>query len=530
MATGASSRPASRGAATLSALACAALALSDAACAQQAVESAATAEPAATAQPAAAQRRPFSLSPNASITETLTDNVNLTPQKQAELITQPTLGLHADANTAWLKGFLDYSLSGLWYARGKAGDQFQNTLNALASAELVQNHLNVDVTGNISQQSISAFGVQSPDTSLNNPNQTTVSSFSVSPYFHGRLAGVADYEARLRYVDTRSNDASASNNTLSAESLKIGDSSVARKINWSGELSRTVIDYTEGVRNEDDLLRGVLSWNLNQEFALSAIGGSESNNYATPEKESHTVWGAGLKWVPSPRTSLSAEAERRFFGNSHNILFTHRSARTVWTLADTRDVSTNTSPTLGNLGTAYDLFFQQFASVEPDPVLRQQLVNNFLLANGINPTATAIARFLNSAVTLQRMQSLSFAWLGVRDTVSVSASQSWQQQLNVLSGAGSPVANATRVNQRGLLATVSHRLTPQSTIALAVTQQHTTGTIDSDTSTLRSLSALFTTKVGRRSDVSFGARRAVFTNVTTPYNESAIFGTIRAQF
>ena len=56
-------------------------------------------------------------------------------------------------------------------ARGKAGDQFLNALNALASAELVQNHLNVDVAGNISQQWISAFGVQSPDTSLNNPNE-----------------------------------------------------------------------------------------------------------------------------------------------------------------------------------------------------------------------------------------------------------------------------------------------------------------------------------------------------------------------
>ncbi|MEO7007987.1 MAG: hypothetical protein ABI156_02460, partial [Caldimonas sp.] len=106
----------------------------------------------------------------------------------------------------------------------------------------------------------------------------------------------------------------------------------------------------------------------------------------------------------------------------------------------------------------------------------------------------------------------------------------WQQQLNVLSGAGSSLANATRVNQRGLLATVSHRLTPRSTIALAVNQQHTTGTVDAETATLRSLSALFTTKVGRHADVSFGARRAIFTNVTTPYNESAIFGTLRAQF
>src|SRR6185312_3367064 len=97
-----------------------------------------------------------------------------------------------------LKGYLDYSLTGLWYARGTASNQVLHNLAASGNAAIVENFFNVDLNGSISQQAISAFGVQSPDTSLHNPNQTSVASFGVSPYLHGRLGDRFDYEARLR--------------------------------------------------------------------------------------------------------------------------------------------------------------------------------------------------------------------------------------------------------------------------------------------------------------------------------------------
>jgi uncharacterized protein (PEP-CTERM system associated) len=495
---------------------------------QQAAPS--SAEPVAEPAAAAAMRRPFLVQPYTSLTETYTDNANLSPQKQGDLITQPSVGIRAAANTPRLKGYLDYSLTGLWYARGTASNQVLHNLAASGNAAIVENFFNVDLNGSISQQAISAFGVQSPDTSLHNPNQTSVASFGVSPYLHGRLGDRFDYEARLRYIDTRSNGSPLSNNTQSSQSFSIGDTNVARKINGSVQLSRTVVDFREGRRTEEDMLRGMLSWNVTQEFQASVIGGSESNNYVSDEKEQHGIYGLAARWVPSPRTRLLADVERRFFGNSHNIGFTHRSARTVWSFTDVRDVSTNNSPIFGSLGTAFDLFFQQFASVEPDPVLRRQLVTNYLLANGIDPNADAIARFLNSAVTLQRVQNLSFAWLGLRDTVSFSASQTWQEQLNTLTGVGGALASAAELHQRGLLTSVSHRLTPNSTAALTFHVQRTTGTTDADQSTLRSLTALYTTRVGRRADLSLGARRTVFGSPTTPYNESAIFGTFRYEF
>ena len=48
-------------------------------------------------------------------------------------------------------------------------------------------------------------------------------------------------------------------------------------------------------------------------------------------------------------------------------------------ISSSRDVSDPSAGQPGHrLGTAYDLFYSQFASVEPDPTKRDQLVRSFL--------------------------------------------------------------------------------------------------------------------------------------------------------
>ena len=61
------------------------------------------------------------------------------------------------------------------------------------------------------------------------------------------------------------------------------------------------------------------------------------------------------------------------YGNTYAVNFEQRFARTVWRYSDSR-AATNTS--LGALGTQtnYELFYLQFASIEPDPVKRDLLV------------------------------------------------------------------------------------------------------------------------------------------------------------
>jgi uncharacterized protein (PEP-CTERM system associated) len=404
-------------------------------------------------------------------------------------------------------------------------------LAASGTAELLESRVFVDVEAGISQQLISAFGTRSADSALGNANRTEVSNYALSPYVRGRLGAAAQYEVRLRYASTHSNHSSSFDNDTASGEAQFSGLTTLTPLTWSAQLSRTVTDYTAGRRTEADLARGVLTWAVTPQLKISAIGGAESNDYLSLDKQSHADYGMGVEWRPSERTTLSAQRENRFFGDSHALSFVHRTARTIWTYTDSRGiVTTPNQSSIGSLGTAFDLFFQQFAPLEPDPIARRQLVNAFLQSNLIDPNRQLLATFLTSAATVERTQNLSFALLGLRDTLTVSASQGRTNRLDVLVIDGGDFSTADEIVQRGISFDVTHRLTPLATLSLGGLYQRVTGSPIGQTTLLRSLTALWATQLGRRTHLSIGARHSHFTSVTLPYDESAVYASLRLTF
>jgi uncharacterized protein (PEP-CTERM system associated) len=489
------------------------------------------ADSARTPEAAPVLRRKYFIEPFASLTETLTDNGNLTTDRQPDLINEASVGLRASANTARLKGYLDYSLRGLVYTKGTADNQIQNSLAAFGTAELLESRIFVDVEAGISQQLISAFGTQSPDSALGNANRTEVANYALSPYVRGRLGAAAQYELRLRYASTHSSHSSSFDNDTASGEAQFSGLTTLTPLTWSAQLSHTIIDYTAGRRTEADLARGVLTWAVTPQLKVSAIGGAESNNYLSLDKQSHSDYGIGVEWRPSERTKLSAQRENRFFGDSHAVSFVHRTARTIWTYTDSRGIMTTPNQSsIGSLGTAFDLFFEQFAPREPDPIARRQLVNAFLQLNLIDPNRQLLPTFLTSAATVERTQNLSFALLGLRDTLTVSASQGRTSRLDVLVIDGGDFSTADEIVQRGISIHLAHRLTPLATLSFGGLYQRVTGSPIGETTLLRSLTALWSTQLGRRTHLSLGARRSHFTSVTLPYDESAVYASVRLTF
>jgi uncharacterized protein (PEP-CTERM system associated) len=313
-------------------------------------------------------------------------------------------------------------------------------------------------------------------------------------------------------------------------SLRVGERSGLTKLGWSADASHQVIDFSAGRQTENDRIRGVLSYAIDPELRFTAIGGYEANNYVSVDKQGHRIWGLGADWTPSERTRLSASAEDRFFGKSHSLVFQHRSARTAWTFSDIRDVSTGfDQPTLGSQGTAYDLFFSLFASQQPDPVLRARLVEDFLLAAGIPRNAVVFSGSSASAVTLQRRQEVSLALLGLRDTVVFSASQSKATRLDSVVVVSDDFANGNLVRERGLNATWSHRLTPQTALSVTGSISRASGSVGNQSTNLRTIFVAWTGRLGPRTSFSLGARRAAFRGAAEPYDETAVTATLSFQ-
>ncbi|HSO44645.1 MAG TPA: TIGR03016 family PEP-CTERM system-associated outer membrane protein, partial [Rhodoferax sp.] len=157
-----------------------------------------------------------SVVPRISVSETLTDNVNLSSvDPQSEQITTISPGLNISINGARLKTYFDYALNHVNYAQDTSATENQNALTTFGSFEAVENRVFVDFAGSITQQAISPFGTQSNNDAAVNDNRTEYTSYSVTPYLRGQFGNNATYEARYSYAASDS-DASASTTNITS--------------------------------------------------------------------------------------------------------------------------------------------------------------------------------------------------------------------------------------------------------------------------------------------------------------------------
>ena len=484
--------------------------------------------------------RAVSIVPRVTVTETLTDNVRLSNiDKQSDSVTEISPGIRISSEGRRLKGYLDYSVSRIAYAQNSSSNQSQQTLNTVGTLEAVDNWAFLDFSGSISQQAISAFGTQSIGNTSINANRTEVSSYRISPYVRGQLGDLANYEARYSRAGTSSDAAAASGVKTADGVVKINGNSTFRNLGWSADASQQTIDYSAGRSTTDDRLTLGLSYAITPQLHVFGKAGREANNYTSFDKQSYGTSGFGLNWSPSETTKLSAFRERHSFGDAHSLSFEHRTARTAWKFTDSKGIVVTPSLTglltpsgngIAGFGSIYDLVYSQFASREPDPAARAQLVNAFLQANGLSPDSTVIGNFVTTAVSLERRQDLSFALLGVRDTVTFIASRSESSRLDTLATVIDDLANSSFVRQRGFSVNYAHRLTPNYSLGVLASQQNASGVSSLQDTTLRLLNIIVTGRLGKQVAASVGVRRVVFSSSTAPYTENAVIGTLIVQF
>lgn len=479
----------------------------------------------------------WKITPSIAVNETATDNVALSSsaQKKSDLITDISPGISIDGSGGRSRLHLNYQLHNLFYAQDSARNRTQNSLNASGTLEALENWLFIDASGVISQQSISAFGGATSttvNTNVNN-NTTETSSYRISPHIRGVLGNFADYQVRynLSTASTKSNKAFDSDSTELTATLR-GVTSLAN-LRWSLDASSQNVKFENGRSNEADRLRGVLTYQFDPQFRASLIAGREANDYLSLSKEGHTIKGAGLDWSPTERTQISASRESRFFGNSNSFSFSHRTAGSAWKISESKDAAVQSGQqAAAGLGTFYDLFFSLFASTEPDPIKRAALVDSLLLSSGLPGTSQVPGGFLSSGVTLQHRREMSFALLGVRNTVAFAASQSDSRSLSQSADLlpGEDFANVQNIRQRGASINWSHRLTALSSLTGIFSRMISKGTGSTTLETTQQMMNLnFSTQLGPKTNAGIGARRVVVDG-STNYTENALTGSLSHQF
>lgn len=494
----------------------------------------------------------FHVTPTLSAQFTLTDNVNLTAtDKQSQLLFGLAPGIQISGGSSGrVRGSLSYSLGGYFYMNDPGNSNLYNNLNASGTAELWEERLFVDASATISQQYVNPFGTQSADPGLNNSNQTEVTTLSISPYLKGQIAGQVDYAGRAYYSTTLSGTSAAPNSESYGGILSFSGTTRWTRLGWGLNASYRAIGFSDGRTEYDQLSWVALHYAVTPELQLTARANHEQSNITSLQGTTDSGFGGGVQWNPSPVARLVLEYDQRIFGSSHLYFLEVRSPRTIWTISSTQGLSngqggagqgffgfaapgtsapaggsTVYDPSAGANGqpiTAYTLLFNQFASVQPDPTLRAQLVNNFLRANNINPDSTLFVGYLPSQVTEQLAQNASVAWLGIRSNVILNVYQTQARNLSPLSNPSNNFAGGDPIRWYGGSASWSHQMTPTATLSVNFSGQRTASDGGGQSSNLWFGTVSWSNQVTRRINLSVTARRQVFDSTTSPYNESAL--------
>ena len=473
--------------------------------------------------------RAIAIQPSAAVTQTFSDNIHLAPANpQAGAITQLSAGVGLRARSGLVQGFLDYSLSQYLYSGGQQNNA-QNALNANIVTQLVDGRAKLGLTASIARSAVSAFGAQPGLGGGNQANTTELRNVRVAPSFRGPIGPSLRYNGELSYALTDASKTQIGDSSAMSAAVHVEPTEGAR-LSWGLDASRQRSTFKLGRTTTDDRLNGNAVMRLDDlDLQLQAGGGIEFTDLSTLQRTSYRTWGAGATWTPSPRTRVVAQYDHRFYGPSHSLTFEHRTALTTWRLTDSRSLSTSGDQSAsGGQGTAYDLFYSQFASAVPDPVKRQDFVNAFLNNLGISP-GQAVG-FLRSAVSLQDMQEASVAWRDVRSAAVLSITRTAAQRLSTFSGLVGDLSNSSTVRQHGVSVNLSHRLTPMSTVNLLLTEQRGLGELVSQRSQQRQFSVQFTTRPAVDSTLAIGMRRALYDAFQSAYSESAVFATYGIRF
>jgi len=385
----------------------------------------------------------FKITPSASVSETYTDNVNLTVDSQAqhEFITEFTPGITISDNGPNLKLNAVYTAQYYEYSNKDVANinQFQNALQANANAAIVKEFFYIDSTASISQQAVSAFGPQVNDNSYSDNNRTEVKTITFSPYITKNLGTTAVFQARYMHDAENSGNVQLGDTQSDGVLLSLASGPAFRLVNWGLEFNRQTVESTVSTTVTEQTAELSGAYIMTPELSLTANAGYDEFEYQgfAADNQRENFWLAGLTWTPSTRTNVQFSGGRRYGGTSYNLVATHHTRNSVWMINYNDSVTTTLSQfsSPSNISTA-GLLTQLNSATITDPGQLQQSVSNTIGEAGMPSSLANSANFFSNGFFLQKQLQASVAFNTARSTLIFSVFDTERTTLNPSEFAG----------------------------------------------------------------------------------------------
>jgi uncharacterized protein (PEP-CTERM system associated) len=483
----------------------------------------------------------WDIAPTFKVNETYTDNVSLTPEatKQADWVTQLVPGISVIATGPRLRLNASYTPQLTYYAGGQAANQVYQRLTAAAKAELAERLLFLDAGATVDQYNISLQGPVTTSNVNTTGNRSTARTFFVSPSLLRDLGSAVRAEARYTYSVWSSDSGSS---LLKSEAnriqLRLANGPAYKLLTWELSYSREIIDYENGLQPDTDaeVATARTRYLITPSVGLLARLGYEDYHYhVVGPGAGGTAWGAGVEWTPTPRTSLTALAGRRFYGDSYFLDFRHRTRLTAWSAGYSEDITTARTQFFAPATTSTSDYLNTLLSSRfPDPAARKTAVEDFIARTGLPPDLSAPINFYTTQLFLLKRWHASLGLIGVRNALIGGIFKDSREALPgapALTGAGDFAISDTVIQTGGSLVW-NHQISTQSALNVGATYSRNeflnTGRVDKLATGAVSLTHQLKPRVS--GSLSF-RRRDNDSNVdTADYKENSVTASLQMRF
>lgn len=212
-------------------------------------------------------------------------------------------------------------------------EKFSPDLRLAASTVLIDNWLKLDVSGRVDQQE-AAFGrAGGSDDFDRRGNRNNFYRYSVSPSLSHRIG--SHVEANLRYSwDQKFNSAdSVADTTRQTATLSFNRADIsALSMGVTGRYSRLESeDRADGVRGRNSELASAstqMGYQISQRWQVNGSWGWDFNDYFSNRRSNNNQegarWDLGVRWTPTPRTTVTLGSGNRYFGSTPRLSIDHK--------------------------------------------------------------------------------------------------------------------------------------------------------------------------------------------------------------
>jgi len=279
--------------------------------------------------------------PTLTLREVLSDNIrqNDTDKKNA-LVTEVSPGFSLRSISSVNTFNLNYRLQSLYNAGGDGGLDINHQLALNSKYQLVRNRLYIDTQSSISQQNTSNRRIVSDN--LAGRGSTTVTTFSISPYWTPHFKDYANGLVRVRYnrVSTSGGQSNLSDTNTYSQQVRLNSGRHFSRVQWFIDFNNQQNQRSNGEDVNFQSSTAQVSVFFTRFWSGFFRVGNENNQFqtTTDSNKNGIFYTAGMQWRPSLRFSVQAG-----YGNNKFVTVNIMPIRRItWrTTYSNNDIGTN---------------------------------------------------------------------------------------------------------------------------------------------------------------------------------------------